>query len=440
VGDATSFVRWFRHAAPYIHAFRGRTFVIAFGGEVVNDGRFVELTHDLNLLESLGVRLVLVHGMRPQIEARLKEKGLRARYVKGLRVTDATALACVKEAAGAVRVEIEALLSMGLANSPMAGSGIRVASGNTVTARPVGVVDGVDFQHTGVVRKVDAEGIRRHLENEEIVLLSPLGYSPTGEIFNLTLEDVATSAAIALRADKLLFLVETSGVLDRHGRLIKELTTREAEKLLAENRSLPEDIGLYLPCAVRACKEGVGRAHLISRQIDGALVLELFTRDGIGTMISRNRLENLRPATIDDVGGILRLIQPLEIEGALVKRSRELLETQIDRFLVLDHDGRLIGCAALFPFPKARLAELACLAVHPDYQDHGRGEALLFHIEGLARSQGFRELFVLSTRTSHWFIERGFMETEVGRLPIEKQQLYNYQRRSKVFVKNLGRK
>jgi amino-acid N-acetyltransferase len=432
-----AFVKWLRSVAPYIHAFRGRTFVVAFGGEVIADGGFVELAHDINLLNSLGVRIVLVHGARPQVEARLRERGAVLRYANGLRVTDADALACVKEASGTVRVEIESLLSMGLANSPMAGARIRVASGNFVTARPMGVREGVDLQHTGEVRKIDASAIQNRLEQGEIVLLSPLGYSPTGEIFNLTLEDVATAAAVALKAEKLVFLMETHGVTNADGELLKALTAQEAEKLLQTSRGLPEDEGFYLPCAIRACRNGVARAHLISRHVDGAILQELFTREGVGTLITKDPVETLRQADIDDVGGIIALIEPLEADGVLVRRSRELLEMEIGRFVVLEHDGLLIGCAALYPFPDALAGELACLAVHPDYRKGGRGEALLDYMQANAAKKGLRRLFVLTTRTAHWFVERGFVEASVDELPQEKRALYNFQRRSKVFAKTL---
>ena len=428
---------WFRAAAPYINAFRGRTFVVAFGGEVVDAGRFVGLVHDLNLLNSLGVRLVLVHGARPQIESRLRERAASIRYVDGLRVTDAAALACVKEAAGTVRVEIEALLSMGLANSPMAGADIRVASGNFVTARPMGVRAGVDLEHTGEVRKIDASGINQRLEQGEIVLLSPLGYSPTGEIFNLSLEDVATSTAIALRAEKLIFLMETAGVTDKRDKLLQEMTALQAEKVLQSAKALPEDVKLYLPCAVRACKQGVSRAHLLSSHIDGALLMELFTHQGIGSMVAKDPVENLRQASIDDVGGILQLIEPLENEGVMVRRGRELLEMEIDRFVVLEHDGMVIGCAALYPFAQEKAAELACFAVRPDYRGAGRGDALLKHVQEASRKKGIRQLFVLTTRTAHWFVERGFEAAGIESLPKSKQGLYNYQRRSKVFIKRI---
>lgn len=442
----TDFVAWFRSVAPYINAFRNKIFVVAFGGEVVADGKFVELVHDLNLLASLGVRLVLVHGARPQIEFRLGEHNLKTTYVRGMRVTDAQTLQCVKESIGRVRVEIEALLSMGLPNSPMANAAIRVASGNFVTARPVGVIEGVDLMHTGEVRRVDTVAIRSRLEQGELALLSPLGYSPTGEIFNLTLENVAAEAAIALKAEKLIFLMDTEGIekefIDStEVSLMRELTVAEGRALLKESASkgvrLAEDAELYLPFALHACERGVSRVHLISRHTDGAVLQELFTHSGIGTMISEGPLQNLRGARIEDVGAILHLIEPLETEGTLVRRSRELLEMEIDRFVVIEHDRMIIGCAALYPFPDDKAGELACLTVHPDYRSAGCGDALLRYIEAKARYQGSKKLFVLTTRTAHWFVERGFLETSVGELPKVKQGLYNYQRRSKVFVKQI---
>jgi amino-acid N-acetyltransferase len=432
-----AFVQWIRSAAPYIHAFRGRTFVIAFGGEVVMAEAFIDLVHDLNLLNSLGIRLVLVHGARTQIEETLAQKGLQSRYVRGMRVTDRDTLNIALEASGRVRSRIEALLSMGLANSPMAGARIRITGGNYVTARPLGVVDGEDMQYTGQVRHIDAPAMQESLDLGEIVLLSPLGYSPTGEIFNLTLEELATQTAITLGAQKLIFLMETEGVADESGTLLTELSTLEAEQVLAARRDLPADVALYLPCGVRACKQGVARAHLISRHRDGAILLELFTREGVGTLIAHHGLDKLRPATIDDVGGILAIIEPLETEGVLVRRSRERLESEIERFVVAEHDGTIVGCAALYPFPTEHAGELAGLAVDPEYRREGYGEALLIEIERRAREARMVQLFVLTTRTAHWFIERGFQPSGIDALPSEKQALYNYERRSQVFVKRL---
>jgi amino-acid N-acetyltransferase len=383
------------------------------------------------------VHLVLVHGARPQIEQHLSRNNIEGRYHQNIRLTDAETMQCVKEAVGRVRLEIEALLSVGLANSPMANADIRVAGGNFITAQPIGVINGVDLMHTGSVRKVDVAALNDRMEFGEVVLLSPLGYSPTGEVFNLTLEDVATATAIALDADKLIFLMDTDGVQEKNGKLLKELTIAGANKILSGKRKLPDDVGLFLPCAVRACEAGVARTHLVSRHTDGSLLQELFSDEGIGTMVVETTLNTLRDATIKDVGGILQLLQPLEAEGILVRRSRELLEQEIGRFVVLEHGHRIIGCAALYPFADEKAAELACLAVQPAYRDRGYGDVLLKHIASRAQAMKLQKLFVLTTRTAHWFIERGFKEVDVEQLPAQKKTLYNYQRRSKVFVRSL---
>lgn len=436
------FVPWFRAAAPFIHAFGNKTFVIAFGGEIISEQQFIALSHDLNLLASLAVKIVLVHGVRPQVEQRLIRENLKPAYHNGRRITDDAAMEAVKEANGAVRVEIESLLSMGIANSPMAGADIRVASGNFVTAKPLGVIDGVDLQHTGEVRKIDHVGIQKRLDDNEMVLLSPMGYSPTGEAFNLTLEDVAANTAIALKAEKLIFLMDSQGVRNLRGELLREMTTIKAKKLLnqAHEQDKPihfhEDIDYYLDAAAKACDHGVARTHLISRHIDGAIIQELFTAGGIGTMVTKRPLEAMRQANIDDVGGILKLIEPLENEGVLVRRGREQIEIEINYFYVMEHDNRLIGCMALYPFGK-KMIELACLVIEPQYRDGGRGEKLFQFGQQQAKKLGFDQLFCLTTRTEHWFLERGFEIKAVSDLPSQKQKTYNMQRKSKVFVKKL---
>ena len=431
-----SFVTWFRSVAPYFYAFRGRTFVIAFGGELVAEGRFVALAHDLNLLHSAGIRVVLVHGSRPQIEAQLAARRQRSRYHKGLRVTDPLALECVKAAVGLLRVEMDALLSLGLPNTPMAGAAINTVSGNFITAQPMGVHDGVVYQHTGTVRKVDAQAIAGCLDAGNIVIASPIGFSPTGEVFNLAMEDVAVATAAALRASKLVFFSDAT-LADADGRALPELSANEAERLLGRGSHLTGDTRAYLAHAVEAVRAGVERAHVIARNVDGALLTELFTHEGAGSMITADKLERMRPATIEDVGGILQLIEPLEADGTLVRRGRELLEREIGRFTVLEHDRLILGCAGLYPFPRARAGELACLAVRPEYRNAGHGEKLMGAIEERARAAGMKKLFVLTTRTAQWFAERGFAPAAAEALPREKRSLYNWQRRSKVLVKGL---
>jgi amino-acid N-acetyltransferase len=385
----------------------------------------------------LGIHLVLVHGARPQIEQRLTRAGAKFEYANDLRITDDLALQCVKEAVGAIRVEVESLLSMGLSNSPMAGAQLQVVSGNFVIAKPYGIRDGVDFLHTGEVRKINAAAIHKQLADGAIALLSPVGYSPTGEVFNLSAEDVATAVSIALKAEKLIYLTEDEPLQDSNNRTIRELSLARASELLDETAKLPRQTQRILRSAVRVCSSGVRRVHVVSRHTDGALLQELFTRDGIGTMVSADLYEGTRQAHIEDVAGILEVIAPLEEEGILVRRSREKLEMEINHFFVVERDGMIIGCAAYYPYTENKTAELACLAVYPAYQGSGRGDALLHYVEQKARQNAVEQLFVLSTRSMHWFQERGFQQGDIDDLPMQRQSLYNYQRKSKVFFKPL---
>ncbi len=441
MNDQANFVRGFRSSAPYIHAYRGRVFVVQFDGDALLEPQFSALVHDMALLHSLGVKLVVVHGIRPQIEERLSLRGLESRFVDGVRVTGADALTAVVEAAGAVRTEVEALLSMGLANSPMHGAGIRVASGNFVTARPVGVRDGVDFAFTGEVRRVDTQAIGRHLDDGSIVLVSPLGYSPSGEVFNMRAEDVATEIALELRAQKLLLLRTGPWLASAADALPRQLSLSDARQALGHKPpadSAGDDFAReFLAHAVRACVNGVARTHLLDYHVDGVLLLELFTRDGIGTMVSAEAYDTTRRATVEDIGGILALIQPLEEQGTLVRRSRDKIEIAIQNFLVLERDGAIIACAAMHPFPEDGVAELACVAVDDAYRKSGHGDLLLGEVEKELRASRIDRLFVLTTRATHWFKERGFEDASIGDLPVERRELYNYERGSKVLIKKL---
>ncbi len=431
-----NFVSWFRAVTPYINAFRGKTFVLAFGGKAIASEFIRTLAYDVNLLASLGIRLVLVHGARPQIEEELREKNIESKYHRGYRVTDAAALDCVLDAVGSVYLEIEALLSQGLPNTPMANSRIRVIGGNFITGQPIGVLDGIDMHYAGKVRKVDAEGINAQLGLGNILLLNCEGPSPTGEIFNLQMEEVAEAVAHAIKADKLVYLTDSRGVTDQSGELLDAMTADEASQLLRDADWLTNDMVRYLPCAVRASRAGVGRVHLIGYEQDGALLRELFTHDGVGTVVTRESLENIREAKPDDIAALIALIEPMEQEGILVHRPRELLEREIERFSIMLHDGIIVGCAALYPHSDEE-AELACLAVNPDHREWGYGEQLMERIVRRAKKAGIKRLFVLTTRTEHWFVERGFKLGTVDDLPAAKKEMYNYQRRSKVLFKTL---
>ena len=434
--NPTQFVAWLRSVAPYIHAFRGKTFVVAFPGELVRAGALAVLAHDLSLLHALGIKVVIVYGSRPQVEEQLALRNEQSRFHNGLRITDAVALECAKEAAGELRLDIEAAFSQGLPNTPMANAAIRVISGNFVVARPMGIIDGVDLEHTGLARKIAYETIHPILDNGGLVLLSPLGFSPTGEVFNLAMEDVAVAAAISLRADKLIFITETPMMTDAGGTAIHEVSVHQAQAVI-ESACLPADAAYYFSNAIRACQSGVPRAHIVPFSTDGSVLLEIFTHDGVGTMVSAQNLESLREASIEDVGSILRLIEPLEADGTLVKRGRELIEREVDYFSVIEHDGVIFGCAALYPFPAEKMAEMACLTVSPDSQAQGDGERLLKHLENRARAAGFKKLFVLTTRAAHWFLKRGFTNASLDDLPKDRQNMYNWQRKSLVLIKNL---
>ena len=446
VSDPTSsttlqYVHWFRHSAPYINAHRGKTFVLMFDGEAVQHENFQHIIHDIALLHSLGIRLILVHGARPQISHQLNLAQIETPFYKQRRITTRESLTAVMSAVGAIRLQIEALLSMGLANSPMYGARIDVVSGNFVTAKPYGIHDGIDFQLTGEVRSIDNTAIQKHLENHNIVLLGPTGYSTTGEVFNLLAEEVATKTAIHIKADKLIFLGQQHGLIDAAGQLQREINTSQLDAYLEQYQTTKPELALHLRGAKVASTHGVERVHLISYTYDGALIEELFTRDGSGTMLTDAHYEDVRMANIQDVGGLISLLRPLEQQGILVYRSRERLENEIDQFAVIERDGTILACAALYPIPtqddEIPSAEIACVAVHPSYRKSNRGSQILEYLEQKARSMGIQQLFILTTRTAHWFLEQGFEHASVDDLPNARQALYNYQRNSIVCKKSL---
>ena len=437
----TELVEGFRHSVPYINTHRGKTFVIMLGGEAIEHENFSSIVNDIGLLHSLGIRLVVVYGARPQIDANLAAHHHEPLYHKNIRVTDAKTLELVKQAAGTLQLDITARLSMSLNNTPLQGAHINVVSGNFIIAQPLGVDDGVDYCHSGRIRRIDEDAIHRQLDSGAIVLMGPVAVSVTGESFNLTSEEIATQLAIKLKAEKMIGFCSSQGVTNDDGDIVSELFPNEAQaRVEAQEEKGDYNSGTvrFLRGAVKACRSGVRRCHLISYQEDGALLQELFSRDGIGTQIVMESAEQIRRATINDIGGILELIRPLEQQGILVRRSREQLEMEIDKFTIIQRDNTTIACAALYPFPEEKIGEMACVAVHPDYRSSSRGEVLLERIAAQAKQSGLSKLFVLTTRGIHWFQERGFTPVDIDLLPESKKQLYNYQRKSKVLMADLG--
>ncbi len=425
------YIQWFRSAAPYINAFRNKTFVILLSGEIVRSELFLNLIHDIALCHHLGIKLVIVHGSRSQIDELLAKNNQPSKFHHNMRISDKASMPIIMQAINQVRNAIDARLSMGLPNTPMSGSDISVLSGNFVTGMPLGIIDGVDMQHSGKVRAINAEAINQLL-GEHIVLLSNIGYSKTGELFNLPAEELACEMAIALQAEKLIFFNDEF----IRNPLTDQFSTSECETFL-QQPDLPASLGPLLKHAIRAVEQQVERVHIIDDKLDGGLLQELFTREGAGMMVTNLFYEGLRKANIDDIGGILELIRPLEQSGALIKRSREQLELEIDHFRVIEKDRMIIGCVACIPDEELKMAEVACVAVHPEYRNAGLGDQLLTAIELEAKKCGMQHLFILTTRSSHWFLEKGFIENQLDFLPAQKQQSYNLDRQSIIMSKVL---
>ncbi len=415
-------IDFFREAAPYIHLHRGKTFVIAFSGEVIDSEYFAGIINDIAILSALGVHIVLVHGARLQIDQHLQQLGFSIDISNDLRITDVATLKIVKETIGSLRVEIENKLSHALNRPPIINEGLGVLSGNFITAKPVGVFEGVDYQHTGKVRKINTPLIQSLLDSNNIVLLSSLGFSPTGEAYNLRYEDVANFTAKQIQANKLIFITQ------KQYKLAREIDLKNINQSI-DNNPLLKDI-------TSALNQGVKRVHLVDAKQNGGLLLELYTRDGIGTMFTASLYDDIRQATIDDVSGIIELISPLEEKGILIKRSREQLELEINNFIITQRDGKIIGCAALYEMD-AKTGELACLVIHPDYRTGEQGDKILKAITTRAKQKKLQQLLVLTTQSIDWFKERGFIIGKVEDLPAKKKALYNYQRNSKVLFKQL---
>jgi len=426
--DTAHHIAWFRHTGPYIKAHRGRTFVIYLGNGALESAGHATLIHDLALLHSLGIKLVLVHATREAIDAALPTDQ-QAQFHDGIRITDDLTLSLAIETAARQRVQLEQQLSMGLPNTPLTGARLRILGGNVVTAKPIGILDGIDYLHSGKVRRVDAEGVRGILDQDAIALLSPLGYSPAGEIFSVSASEVAEKVAVAIGADKLIFLDRQLGLHAAGGELIRQCTIDSAWGLElgdVEQQRLRDS-------ACRSCTNGVARSHLLSYEREGALLEELFTHDGSGTLIAQNPYEQARSADINDIASIVELIRPLEDSGALVKRSRERLEEEIGYFSILERDGRVLACAALYPYEAESVGEIACVATHPDYRGTGRARQLLDELIAEAKALSLTHVFVLTTQSTHWFLEQGFEAASLDDLPVEKQQLYNWQRNAAVL-------
>jgi amino-acid N-acetyltransferase len=428
----TEHIKWFRDSSPYIDAHRGKTFVLCIASDALKSVNFSNVISDIALLDSLGAKVVVVFGGDHQIKAVLEATGSNWVQNGDQRITTATQIETVTSVLGQIYADLSARFSASTPESPAKRRAITTSTGNFVRAQPVGIKDGVDHQLSGLVRSINEGAIRHQLSGGSIVLIPSMGCSPSGETFHLDVDVVAREVACSLSADKLIFLTEQTGLKDIAGNLISEIDLSDARTGDVLLEPLTEK--LLNHCDL-ACRQGVARCHIISFATDGALLEELFTRDGCGTQVIGNSYEQIRTASIEDVPGILKLIAPLEESGVLVKRSRELLESEIQQFVVIERDGLLISCAALYDYNTS--GELACLVTHPDYRNSDRGDRLLEAIEKAARAKRLVELFVLTTQSAHWFTERGFSESSREVLPAGKKEFYNDQRSSTVLRKTL---
>lgn len=427
-----SFINWFRLSAPYIRKHREATFVIALPGEAVEHPNFINLVHDLAMLQSLGARLVIVQGARIQITRALEKAEVDAPIEQGIRVSSAEAMPYIISASNGARTELESAMSAGLIDSPMYQLNLKTLSGNFIYAKPLGVRDGIDYQYTGLVRQVDSKAIQAALGTGAAVICNTLGYSSTGEVFNLSLNECTLSVATSLKADKVIGFMSDETLSP----MLKKSAEVRPKLAHAFGNANMEEAGLADALA-EAVDRGIERSHLVSYEQNGALLKELFTHDGAGLLISKIDSAVLREAQFNDVGSILELIQPMQEAGALIQRTRELLEEQIENFSVMEIDGTAVGCAALQPLDDVS-GEIACVAVQPEFQGRGYAQKLLDHQIEKAKKLGIRSLFVLSTQATHWFIERGFKECSAELLPGSRRAQYNIHRKPKVLVKELN--
>lgn len=415
----------FRSAAPYIYAHQGRVFVVTISRATAESGKLSELVQDLALLHTLGIKLVLVYAAGIELD-------------EGPNCVDTTRMQSLQSEIAAQRTQLESLFSAGLINTPMAGMKLHVVSGNFIHAKPAGIIDGVDSQHYGEVRRVDSDAIQAQLSANNIVLLSPTAYSPSGEYFYIDALNVAAAVATSMPADKLIFMMDEKTLQASRGQRLKHLNLNQAQNLLQRRKSISTTVRRYINLAIDTCLSQVPRVHLLSTTVRGALLHELFSHAGCGTLISADDYDDIRPATIEDVGGIMSLIKPLQESGSLVGRSEEQIERDIHSYDVIERDGFMVACAALQQINDSVYAEVSCFAVHPDFQKEGHGSRLIKHVEKKAQAQGMQHILVLTTKALHWFHEQGYQTQAIKKLPVAKQKTYNYQRNSRILIKSIA--
>ena len=475
-----AFVRMFRGSAQYIANHRNTLVIYHIPGDLLEWSGFKNLMDDIALTWLLGIKVIIVTGCRTQLDRRLQterqkqsfehqhqqnnnynnEEQQETRQHFGVRITDMNALRLLKEEAGHVRFEVERQLARSLrlhGGLNRNGCDGNVLSGNFYSAQPFGVIDGVDYMYTGFPRRVEVEKIRQcHISND-IVLMTSLGASPSGEVFNVNSEFLAATVAGAMSASKVVFFtVHGTAFRDKtKNKIIQNLRSTDAMNFLRHHKVRIHSKGfatiddeeithseataetlIKVGWALKALQKGVKRAHIIA-PTNGALLQELYTRDGSGTLISRDLYEGIRPANVNDINGIYELIEPLVNRGTLVPRSKTTLEKDINTYYVYTRDSLVVACAQLKRFEDG-FAEIGCMVVSKKYRSQGRGDAMLGYLERLSVQCGCSNVFVLSTQTMEWFIERGFKPASVDSLPPSRKAVYNHERKSKIYMKKIS--
>lgn len=409
-----------REAAPYIRAYSQKKVAVLLNSPSFTDEHLNDIAQDIALLYSLNIQPVVIVNPHMLVDSHFSDGTLSNEQLTKIQAI------CNK-----VSSDLTAKLSVGLINSCVSPTNIPAISGNFVVARPKGIINGQDLQHNGSIRKVKHKSICDLLERQFIVMITPFGFSPSGETYYVDPFELTLEVAQAIEVEKIVVLGESlfhhkSGEIMREWRPSLELA--------------PESLTPYqtklVQFSTQALLSGIQRIHILLASEPGALIQELFTRDGCGTMATLELYEQIRVAMPDDASGVFELIEPLEQKGILVKRPREQIEAEINHFTVIERDHSIISCCSLYPYSDG-FAELACFVVSPKYRGRKKGDALLDHMVRKATNEGITKLFVLTTQTADWFVERGFKKASLEDLPMEKRELYNIQRNSKIFIKDL---
>ncbi|MCI0745087.1 MAG: amino-acid N-acetyltransferase [Verrucomicrobia subdivision 3 bacterium] len=419
-----------RGILQYIPRFREKIFVLSFDGAVVTDENFANILLDVAVLRSLNIRVVIVHGAAAQIQALAQEKKLKPSDLYGAGVTDAETLRLALTAANRLTHEILEGLS---------ANDLRAVCTNGVIAHPLGILHGVDHLFTGKVERVDVEVFQTLLNQGMIPVVPPLGFDGDGKTYRVNSDHVAVAVADALKATKLIFITTSDG-LYRQGILIRQMLASDLEQILAQKKHdiPPESLSKAIHAAA-ACRAGVPRVHIINGRVDEGLLAEVFSNEGIGTLIYANEYQQIRRAMKKDVRAIMQLTKGSMASDELVKRTRANIEKNLGDYYIFEIDKNPVACVALHVYPEAGKGELAFLFVSRSHENQGIGRTLIQFVESKARELGLQELIALSTQAFTYFQSKaGFVEGGLNDLPPNRREKYEQSgRKSKVLVKKL---